>query len=69
MFELSTNSYQTLMAKSMTDTFRDYRMDKSINTVKETVMNNKGLFVGTTVAGIVYENKERKRLNFDVIQI
>ena len=69
MFELSTNSYQTLMAKSMTDTFRDYRMDKSINTVKETVMNNKGLFVGATVAGIVYENKERKRLNFDLVQI
>ena len=60
---------QTLMAKSMTDSFRDYRMDKSINTVKETVMNNKGLVVGATVAGIVYENKERKRLNFDVVQI
>ena len=53
----------------MTDTFRDYRMDKSINTVKETVMNNKGLVVGATVAGIVYENRERKRLNFDVVQI
>ena len=44
-------------------------MDKSINTVKETVMNNKGLCVGATVAGIVYENKERKRLNFDLVQI
>ena len=69
MTELPTNSYQTLIAKPMTDTFRDYRMDQSINTVKETVMNNKGLFVGATVAGIVYVNKERKRLNFDWVQI
>ena len=43
-------------------------MDKSIEIVKETVMNNKGVVVGTTVAGTVYKNKERKRLNMEVLK-
>ena len=68
MFKLQTNGYQTLLDKSLTDTLRDCKMDKSIEIVKETVMNNKGVVVGATVAGTVYKNKERKRLNMEVLK-
>ena len=68
MFKLQSNGYQTLMDKSLTDTLRDCKMDKSIEIVKETVMNNKGVVVGATVAGTVYKNKERKRLNLEVLK-
>lgn len=68
MFKLQTTGYQTLMDKSLTDTLRNCKIDKSIETVKETVMNNKGVVVGATVAGNVYKNKERKRLNLEVLK-